>query len=200
MKLYGSLTSPFVRKLRVAVQEFGLAERVELVVTDPWSSPPALLANNPLSKVPTLVTDDGLALPDSALILDYLIDLSGYPALPSGRARWEAARLVQIADGVLDAAVAIVIEKRRPPPFIYPGWLDRQTVAISRALDALESAATQLSTGAAGLVEVTLGPALAYVDFRMPDYDWRTSRPALAAWYAQFAQRPSMQTTQPPPA
>lgn len=199
MKLYGSLTSPFVRKIRIAAVELGLGERVELVPTDPWSSPAELIAGNPLCKVPALLADDGLVLPDSELIMAYLLEVSGRE--DRGADRWLLARLAQLADGILDAAVAMVIEKRRPPEVIYQPWLDRQTAAIDRSLDALEAeAATLRSEGEARKLEITLGAALGYVEFRMPAYDWRATRPRLAAWYVAFSQRPSMQSTQPPKA
>jgi len=206
MKLYGSLTSPFVRKIRVAVEEYGLGDRVELAVTDPWQSPADLLNGNPLAKVPALVTEDGLTLPDSELIMNYLDTLTGRAgsAQAGGYSRdyWETARLVQLADGVIDAAVAIVIETlKRPKEFIYSGWVDRQNAAITRSLEALESAAERLADGSAapiGRLEITLGTALAYVDFRMPKQGWRERCPNLVAWFTRFATRPSMLATQPP--
>src|SRR5262245_48871175 len=102
MKLYFSKTSPYARKVRVAIEELGLGELVEEVVADPFNPSPELLAANPLSKVPTLVTDRGEALPDSQLILDYLTHKkTGLATLSRGAKRWEALRRLQIADGVI---------------------------------------------------------------------------------------------------
>lgn len=200
MKLYCSMTSPYARKVRIAIEELGLGELVEEVVVDPHASPAELLAANPLSKVPTLVTDRGEALPDSQLILDYLGHRkSGLATLSRGAKRWEVLRRSQIADGVIDAAVSIVMEKRRPEGIHYIPFLDRQTATIRRALDALNADAGLLALQTPGPCEITCGAALGYLDFRLPYLEWRKGREALANWYTVFAQRPSMQKTAPPP-
>lgn len=200
MKLFISKTSPYARKVRVAIEELGLGEQVEEIVADPFNPPPELLAANPLSKVPTLVTDRGEAVPDSQLILDYLTHRkSGLAPLPRGAKRWETLRRMQVADGVIDAAVSIVLEKRRPESIHYIPFLDRQTANIRRALDALDAEAGLLALQTPGLCEITCGAALGYLDFRLPYLEWRKARDALANWYTVFAQRPSMQKTAPPP-
>jgi glutathione S-transferase len=199
MRLFCSKTSPYARKVRVAIEELGLADQVEEAVVDPMSPPPDLLAANPLSKIPTLVTERGEALPDSALILDYLTHRKTGLASPGrGSKRWEVLRRAQIADGVIDAAVAIVMEKRRPEGIHYIPFLDRQTQIIGRALDQLNGDAGLLALQTPGLCEITCGVALAYLDFRLPYVEWRRNREPLAHWYTVFAQRPSMQKTQPP--
>ena len=199
MKLFCSKTSPYARKVRVAIEELGLADQVEEAVVDPFNPPPDLLAANPLSKIPTLVTERGEALPDSALILDYLTHRkSGLATLARGAKRWEMLRRAQIADGVIDAAVAIRMEKRRPESIHYIPFLDRQSAVIKRALDALNADAGLLALQTPGLGEITLGVALGYLDFRLPYIEWRREREPLAHWYTVFAQRPSMQKTQPP--
>jgi glutathione S-transferase len=200
MKLYCSKTSPYARKVRIAIEELGLADQVEEIIADPFNPPAELLAANPLSKVPTLVTDRGEALPDSALILDYLTHRkTGLATLARGAKRWETLRRTQIADGVIDAAVAIVTEKKRPESIHYIPFLDRQTATIRRALDALNADAGLLALQNPGLCEITCGAALGYLDFRLPYIEWRKQRDALANWYTVFAQRPSMQKTTPPP-
>ena len=130
MKLFCNATSPFARKVRVAMHEMGLSDRVEEVLTDPFaaSPPPELLAANPLSRIPTLITDEGLALPDSKLILEWL-QATQSNRLPVESARWAAARRATIAEGVIEAAVASVLEKRRPESIIMPAALDRQADA-----------------------------------------------------------------------
>jgi len=194
MKLYCSLTSPYARKVRVAIHELGV-NSVELVVVDPWSDPPLLLQGNPLGKVPALLTDDGWVLPDSQLILDYLYRQGDTGA----EADWDAARRTQLADGVIDAAVAMVMESRkRPREFVWQGWLDRQETALARTLDALEIEAVALQEEDAGRTEITLACALAYLDFRFPDIAWRNGRPGLTTWFTHFDQRPSMVDTRPP--
>jgi len=199
MKLYFSKTSPYARKVRIAIEELGLADQVEEIVADPFAPPPELLAANPLSKVPTLVTDRGEALPDSALILDYLTHRkTGLAMLSRGAKRWEVLRRTQIADGVIDAAVGIVQEKRRPESIHYMPFLDRQTANIRRSLDQLNTDAGHLALQTPGVCEITCGAALGYLDFRLPYLEWRKERDALANWYTVFAQRPSMQKTAPP--
>jgi glutathione S-transferase len=200
MKLYCTKTSPYARKVRIAIEELGLGELVEEVIAEPFNPPPELLAANPLSKVPTLVTERGEALPDSQLILDYLAHRkTGLATLSRGAKRWEVLRRTQIADGVIDAAVGIVMEKRRPESIHYIPFLDRQTANIRRALDQLNADAGLLALQTPGLCEITCGAALGYLDFRLPYLEWRKERDGLANWYTVFAQRPSMQKTAPPP-
>jgi glutathione S-transferase len=201
MRLFSSKTSPFARKVRVAIEELGLADQVEEANIDPFAPPPDLLAANPLSKIPTLVTERGEALPDSQLILDYLAHRkTGLATLSRGSKRWEVLRRTQIADGVIDAAVATVMERRRPESIHYLPFIDRQAEIIRRALDQLNADAGLLALQTPGVCEITCGVAVAYLDFRLPYLEWRKGREGLAHWYTVFAQRPSMQKTQPPAA
>ncbi|HZR37666.1 MAG TPA: glutathione S-transferase N-terminal domain-containing protein [Nevskia sp.] len=203
MKLYLSLTSPYARKVRMVVRELGLVDLVQEAVVDPWNAGADFLAANPLSKVPTLVTDKGEALPDSKLIVEYLLTRGrGLATLPRGAQRWALLRRQQLAEGIIDAAVAMRLEQAmRPPEFAYQGWLDRQVGSINRALDALDlDAGELLHEGPVRMVEIAVGAALGYLDFRQPQLQWRHGRERLASWYFSFAQRPSMQATQPPAA
>ena len=198
MRLFSSKTSPYSRKVRVAVIELGIAGDIEEVVTDPFQPPPELLAANPLSKIPTLITDRGEALPDSGLILDYLQSRhSGLAPLPRGSRRWAALRMQRVAEGIIDAAVATVLERRRPESIVYTPFLDRQSDAIRRSIELLTLESGALSREAPGVVEITAGVALAYLDFRMPYLEWRRNAPALVDWHDAFSQRPSMQQTVP---
>jgi glutathione S-transferase len=199
MKLYGSPTSPYARKVRVAIRELGLSDQVDEIDVDPFSPTPEFLAANPLGKIPALVTEKGDALPDSRLILDYLTHRqSGLTPLSRGARRWEVLRRTQWADGLMDAAVAIRLEKRRPESIHYTPWLDRQTEIIRRVVGLLDADAALLALQTPGLCEITVGVALAYLDFRLPYLEWRKGHGALANWHSVFAQRPSMQQTQPP--
>jgi glutathione S-transferase len=202
MKLYSSKTSPFARKVRVAAEELGLADLIEEINTDPFNAPPEFLAANPLSKIPTLITEKGEALPDSGLIFEYLQTRGpgGILSLPRGTRRWSALRRAQIAEGIMAAAVATVLEKKRPESIIYTTFLDRQAEVILRGVDVLNLEGGALSTETPGIVEITTGVALGYLDFRMPYLDWRRGHEALVMWYEQFSQRPSMLNTQPPAA
>jgi glutathione S-transferase len=203
IKLYCSLTSPYARKVRVVIHELDLAGEVEEIVTDPFNPTPEFLAVNPLARVPALLDDDGEALPDSRLIIDYLVHRrrGQLPSPPvRGRARWQWLRRSQLADGLIDAAVAIVLERRRPEPIIYPPFLDRQAAVIRRTLAELESQADAFDAEVPGIPEITLGVALCYLDFRLPYIEWRGTHPELVAWLSRFELRPSMQQTHPPPA
>ena len=203
MKLYLSLTSPYARKVRMVVHELGLADLVSEVIVDPWNAQSDFLGVNPLCKVPTLVTEKGEALPDSKLIVEYLLTRGrGLATLPRGAQRWALLRRQQLAEGILDSAVAMRLEQvMRPQEFRFQGWIDRQTAAINRSLDALELEAGELlHEGPIRTVEIAVGAALGYLDFRHSQLEWRQSRARLASWYFSFAQRPCMQATQPPAA
>lgn len=199
MKLYCSLTSPYSRKVRVVAEELGVSDLIEEILVDPFAAGPELLAANPLSRIPTLVTERGEALPDSSLIIEYLNTRGrGLTALPRGSKRWATLRRAYVAEGMIDAAVATVFEKRRPESIVYTNFLDRQAAVIRRAVAWLDLEAASLSADAPSEVEVTVGVGLAYLDFRLPYLEWRPGHDPLARWYAQFAQRNSMIKTQPP--
>lgn len=199
MKLYCSQTSPYARKVRVVAQELGLQDLIEEIPSDPFAPPPELLAANPLSRIPTLVTEKGEALPDSNLIVEYLLTRGrGLAALPRGSRRWAALRRMHVADGVMTAAVATVFEKRRPEGIRHTPFLDRQADVIRRSVAVLDLEAAELATDAPGLVEITVGVALAYLDLRMPYLEWRKGHDPLDRWFTGFAARPSMLATAPP--
>ncbi|MGH8507013.1 MAG: glutathione S-transferase family protein [Stenotrophobium sp.] len=199
MKLYCSPTSPYSRKVRVVAEELGLSDLIEEIMVDPFAPPPEFLAANPLSRVPVLITDRGEALPDSSLIIEYLQTRGhGLASVARGSKRWATLRRGQIAEGIIDATVATVFEKRRPESIIYPTFLDRQREKILRSLDVLTLELDALSTDAPGVVEITAAVALAYLDLRMPYLEWRKQHEALSTWQEAFAQRPAMLKTQPP--
>jgi glutathione S-transferase len=202
MKLRYSPTSPYVRKVAVVAIEAGLDERIERIETDVWNAATDIAEDNPLGKVPALITDEGMVLCDSPTICEYLDSLHDGPGLipAEGPARWQVLNLHALASGIMDAAVARIVEVRaRPEALRFDGWLERQKLKIGRALDTLEgrAAAGELG-GPITLGTITLGCALGYLDLRFADDAWRDGRPALAAWYETFSQRPSMQATVPP--
>ena len=144
MKLRYSPTSPYVRKVAVAAIEAGLDGRIERIETDVWDPATDIAEDNPLGKVPALVTDEGTVLCDSPTICDYLDSLHDGPRLvpAEGPGRWQVLNLHALASGIMDAAVARVVEVRaRPEALRFDGWLQRQTLKIARALDALEGRA-----------------------------------------------------------
>ncbi|MDB5988434.1 MAG: glutathione S-transferase family protein [Nevskia sp.] len=200
MKLYCSSTSPYARKVRVVAHELGLSNLIEEVPTDPYNAADTYLSINPLSKVPTLVTDTGQVLPDSTLIVEYLQTRGrGLTSLPRGAARWAILRRQWLAEGIIDLAVSCQLEKRRPAELQSSTLSERHLASVLRALDALEAEAGELlSTETVRTVEVTVGVALGYLDLRQPQLQWRKGRERLAHWYLSFALRPSMQSTQPP--
>src|SRR3546814_7887769 len=199
MRLYRSLPSPYARRVRVVIEELGLAEQIDEIEVDPYDPPAEFLALNPLSKVPVLITEQGEALPDSNLIISYLFTRGhGLAALPSGAKRWGALRRQYLAEGIIDAAAASINEKRRPEGIIYQVFLDRQAAAIRRAATSLDAEAVELLQETPTTVEITIGCALGYLDLRMPYLEWRRGLEPLADWYAQFAARPSMQKTAVP--
>lgn len=198
MKLYSSKTSPFARKVRVSLLELGLEGLVEEVFTDWSANEPAFIAANPLGQIPALITDKGESLPGSDLIIEYLQTRGGtLTSLPRGSARWSKLKRLNLADGIAEAAVSILLESRRPAGEQSPAWISRKQAAITRSLDALEAEATELLAELPSLVEISVGCALGYLDFRFGTLDWRSTRPTLAAWYAVFAERPSMINTAP---
>ena len=200
MKLLYARPSPLARKARVAILEKGLEDRVELTPVDPFADDPALLKINPLSKVPALVLDDGSHLIDSVLICLYLDTLSERnPLMPQGPERFAQLQRAYVAHGVIEAAVAHQLESRRPEEALRSSfWLERQVKAIERALVVLETEASKLDAPV-DIVQITCGVALAYLDFRMPQLNWRASQPNLATWSVQFNLRPSMLATVPEP-
>jgi glutathione S-transferase len=199
MQLYCSAASPYARRVRITAEELGLSDLIEEIMVDPFAPSAEFLAANPLSKIPTLVTEKGEALPDSGLIIEYLQTRGrGLVSLPRGTKRWAALRRNVIAEGVIDAAVASVFEKRRPESIVYTLFLDRQAAAIARGLELLNLEASALSADQPSEVEITTAVALAYLDLRLPYIEWRKNCEALASWYAHFSQRPSMLRTAPP--
>lgn len=200
MKLYCSKTSPYARKVRVVAHELGLSDLIEEIHCDPFEPSPELLAANPLSRIPTLITEKGESLPDSSLIIEYLQTRGrGLTALPRGSRRWAALRRQHVAEGVINAAFATVVEKRRPEGIRHVAFLDRQAEVIRRAIAVLDLEAGELSNEGAGIVEITTAVALAYLDLRMPYIEWRKAHDPLQRWFAGFALRPSMVATEPPP-
>ena len=195
MKLHWAPTSPYARKALVAAHECGLADRLELVATTPETVEEDLAATNPLGRIPALITEDGVALYDSLVICEYFDHLAGRGlSPPPGPERWTVLRRHALGQGIIDAAVASVKERRRPEGERSESWLAARARETARALDALEAEAARLGPGP-DLGTIAIAVALAYLDFRFADEDWRASRPALAAWHAAYARRTAMAAT-----
>ncbi|MEO1551805.1 MAG: glutathione S-transferase family protein [Pseudomonadota bacterium] len=200
MKLFTAGPSPFGRKVKVVLLETGQMDRVEVVdaASTPIKANPDLAAQNPLAKLPALVRDGGATLYDSRVITEYLDDLAGGQLYPAAPRKWETLTLLATADGIMDAAVLMVYEARcRPEDKQDDTWVQGQWSKVARALDALEARWMSHLAGPLDIGQIATGCALEYLDFRHPTRDWRVSRPDLAAWQAEFAKRPSMQSTTP---
>jgi glutathione S-transferase len=201
MKLRYSATSPYVRKCVVAAIELGLEDRIEKVPTSTTDPASGLSGDNPLGKVPVLLTEEAGALYDSPVICEYLDSLHHGPKLhPSGGiARWHVLRRQALADGVMDAAILRRQETMRPDGQRSEAFITLQAGKVTTALDVLEAEAGRFGDALA-IDQIAIGCALGYLDFRFAADRWRDRRPKLAAWYERFAGRPSMRATVPPPA
>ncbi|MBE9475524.1 MAG: glutathione S-transferase [Proteobacteria bacterium] len=200
MKLYSAAASPFARKVRVCLLELGIENQVEFIdaAATPVAPNDMLIMQNPLGKIPCLISDDGMALYDSRVITRYLNDCKKGALYPKGAKLWEALTLEATADGMMEAAVLMVYEKRfRPKEMVYDIWLEAQWDKVERALDALESGWEGHLDGPLDMAQIAVGVVLEYLDFRHGDRDWRKGRDALAKWQAAFAKRDAMQKTQP---
>ncbi len=202
MLLYTSPTTPFGRKVMVLIREAGLVDAVQVqAVTGTPLSPGTLpVDHNPLGKIPALVCDDGKVLYDSRVVCRYLDHLAGAGLYPDAPYLWQVLTLEATADGILDAAVLMAYEQRlRPEGLRYPDWLEAQWAKVARALDAIEAQWLPQLQGTLDMAQIALGCALGYLDLRHDVRTWRAGRPGLAAWQAEFAKRPSMLATNPPP-
>lgn len=198
MKLYYSATSPYVRKVMACAIARGIEGRIQTVETNPHESPPVLLRDNPLSKVPCLVTEDGLALFDSPVICEYLDSVGDeMPLFPPGgsAARWRALRFQAIGDGTMDATVTRRLDQGRPRDAARDIVIARQEAAIARTLDALEA---DPPTSHLDIGTITVACALGYLDVRFAECRWREGRPKLAHWHEGMAARPELARTGPP--
>jgi glutathione S-transferase len=198
MKLHWSPRSPFVRKVMVLAHETGLVGRLDCVrtVVAMSTAHEGLLSDNPLSKIPTLVLDDGTSLYDSCVICEYLDGLHDGPRLfpPEGPARWTALRRQALADGFLDFLLLWRYERERAAPS--QALLDTFATKYTATMGFLEQEAAPLSQTPLGIGHIAIGCSLSYLDFRFTHLGWRNGHPQIVAWHAAFAQRPSMKATE----
>jgi glutathione S-transferase len=194
VKLFWSSRSPFARKVMIAAHELGVADHIEIVrvVAHPADPNREVMRVNPLGKIPTLVLDDGTVLHDSVVIMEYLDATFGGTLLPAaGAPRWRALTLQALADGMMEADLRWLEERRLPEPEWRRAMIAGMQVKLEAALDSLDAAPPSTITVGA----IALASALAHLDFRFADAPWRTGRPRLAAWFETFAARPSMTAT-----
>lgn len=199
MRLYWSSRSPFVRKVMVAAHETGTAPTIELVRVSVGSALMSddVMAHNPLNKIPTLVLDDGTTLFDSRVIVEYLDGLDGAARLiPTDRtARLAALRWQALGDGLMDNSTLTIGERKREAA-LHSARHDaayRRKTAVTA--DLLEREAAALAGAPFGIGAIAIGCALAHLDFRFAEENWRASRPQLARWFEGVASRPSFTAT-----
>jgi glutathione S-transferase len=200
MKLIGSYTSPFVRKVRIVLAEKKI--EVELVIESPWVDDSKVPSFNPLGKIPVLLLDDETPLFDSRVIVDYIDNVTPnnklFPAPNRERAevkRWEA-----LGDGLCDAAIGAMLEGKRPAAEQSAQWIQRQRDKVQRSLDFLANqlADKPFCTGTHfSMADIATGTALGYLAFRFPDIHWQESHPNLGRLYDKLMQRPSFTETVP---
>jgi glutathione S-transferase len=200
MKLIASLTSPYVRKIRVLLLEKGIP--FELVLDSPWEATTHVPDFNPLGKVPALVTHDGEVFFDSPVIADYLETLGVYaPELPADAMACVRIRQIEaLADGVVDAGVAWFLETRRPADKQMPEAMERQRGKILRSLAELEKrlgVRDWMHGDSLSRADIAVGCALLWLDFRLGSFDWRAGHPALTRFVARLSERPSFAQTVP---
>lgn len=203
MKLLASPTSPYARKVRIALAEKKID--CELIEASPWAKETIVPLHNPLGKVPVLVLDDGTALYDSRVIVEYLDTVSPVSRLipePS-RQRIAVKRWESLADGICDAAVAIVREAARPAKQQSSEAIDRQREKIERGIleMARELGDKPWCNGEAhSLADIATGCALGYLDLRHPTIAWRSAHANLVGLFDKLSKRPSYFDTAPPAA
>jgi glutathione S-transferase len=191
--------SPFGRKVRMAISHLGLWDRIETVKADPMDAADPLRRDNPLGKIPTLVTDDGKPVFDSRVILEYLDHITGGDKIipTAWPARTETLTLQAMCDGVMDACILIVYEARhRPAEIHHQPWLDYQRGKVVRGLTAFAKATPDPTRFDVGTL--TAACMLGYLDWRK-QVDWRPQFPALVGWLEAFrARHPEFDATAVP--
>jgi len=196
MKLFYAPPSPFARKVRVLARERTMMDQIKEIMVNPYQDDPRLLAVNPAGLVPALVLADGAPLMDSRLICQHLEAVAGLGGHVKNSDHVRRMHQGALGDAILDFAVASVGERRRTDASPSENFVGRKLAKIERCLGALPGGPERL-TSDLSLVDITSGCALAYLDFRLPDFDWRGVRPDLAPWLEDLQRRPAFQQTQP---
>ena len=201
MQLIGSLASPYVRKVRIVLSEKKIDYK--LILVDVWSEENKVLASNPLGKIPCLVMEDGGAIFDSRVIVEYLDGLTPVHKLipASGRARIEVKTWEALADGLTDAAILIRTElNQRPENERSQKWMDRQSVKVESAMEMMAKGLADKAWCCEGkytLADVAVGCALGWLDYRFAHLDWRSKHVNLARHLDKLKLRPTFAETEP---
>jgi glutathione S-transferase len=196
MKLAYSPASPYVRKVTACAIKRGLNDKIERLKIG--TTDPDLLKYNALSKVPTLITDDGMCIFDSPVICEYLDSIGSAPKLfpAAGPARWKALTQEALADGILDATQPRRRELTLPPDEGRKSYIALQQGKVARAVEQFEKQAASLGN-LDTIGEITIGCALGYLDFRYANEPWRPNHPRLTAWYEKVVKLPPLAETVP---
>ena len=198
MKLHWSPKSPYVRKVMVCAHELNLLPQLELVRSVAAMQKPnaRLMQDNPLSKIPTLVLDNGFVLFDSAVICEYLDDVGHGSLFPEqGADKWQAQRWHAFGDGLLDALILWRNERERAMPLA--PLMEAFTLKTEACLKQLDAEALALADTPLSIGHIAIGCALGYLDYRFDTLAWRTSAPRLAEWFAELCRRPSFKNSEP---
>lgn len=201
MKLIGSVTSPYVRKVRVVMAEKKLDYSLEL--DNVWGADTRIHLSNPLGKVPCLVMEDGSTMYDSRVIAEYLDTLTPVCKLlpPNGRDRADVKVCEALADGVLDAAVLVRLERTlRPKEQQSEPWIERQLGKVRAGLQVMSDNLGEQPFCMGNhytLADVAVGCALGWLLFRFPDIEWRGTYPNLARLFDKLSERQSFKDTVP---
>lgn len=200
MKLHGSKTSPYVRKVRIVMIEKRID--ADFVEDNVWGADTRVTQHNPLTKVPVLVLDDGTALYDSRVIVEYLDGITPVSRLipDGGRERALVKRWEALGDGIGDAGIAMFLERKRGQDAQDKDWIARQRGKVDAGIAA---AARDLGDReychglSLSLGDISLGCSLLWLEFRLPEIDWRANHPALKKWIARLETMPSFIETKP---
>ena len=196
MKLFFTPLPGYSQRVEIVAREAGVYDKLEIIPTNPFESPEALVAANPLSKVPTLVRDDGVPMFGGPVIYEYLDSFNTgtklFPADPAKR--WDALRIFGLGEGMFDAADLRVVELRREEGQKSQDWIARYQRAVDRSLDRLNEEAKKFTSFHIG--HISVAGALMWFDYlkaagRGDQTPWRPNRPVLAAWYEEAIKRPS---------
>lgn len=200
MQLFGSTRSPFVRKVLVVAHERDVADRIAFVpaLVGATTLDDAVVAHNPLGQIPTLVRDDGQALPDSLLICEYLDAIGAPPATVFAGDpvhRFEALSRHAWGQGLMETLVRLFGERKRSGDPLHGSYDQALRDKLRRVVVALETACAAWPAGRADIGDITIACALAYADFRCAEERWRDACPRLDGWFAALTVRPAMVAT-----
>lgn len=198
MKLFYSKTSPYARRIRMGLEVLGLVNECELIEVSPFDVPAELIKYNPLSQIPTLITDQGQTITGSANILEYINLHSQMNNLFPKESYWHVRHFSNVAEGIVDAALSVVLETRRESNLISQSHIQNQKEKIQRSVNYLEVQKLNLDVAKPDALAISLVMALGYLDFRIVDLDWRASCSNLSNFYEKASQQSWVQNTAPP--